>query len=201
MAPQERRGGRPVIGGDRRGRPAGSADSSARPVGPQVLAALERNLREQIAAEERLLAALQRQRVSVGRLAGRDLCHALEEASEAVAAVARLQAERRRLLEAWAGPAPGGSGAAAAVWEALLEGAPEERRGRLAALRERARSLAGRVARANGINRRLTERASAHFSSLLDTLAGGGNPTYAPHRRGCVAVSPTCGAALIDRVA
>jgi flagellar biosynthesis/type III secretory pathway chaperone len=177
----------------------------------RLAADLERNLREQITAQERLLASLERQRASVGRLAGEDLTRALEEASAAVNAIAQLQAERRGLLEAGVGtgPAKGGpaspaedTGApASAMWAAVLDRLPAASRDRLAALRRRARDLAERVARANGINRRLSERASAHFGGLLETLAGGGSATYAPRRRGCVAVGPSCASALIDRVA
>jgi len=217
----DRRGSRVPVPpeGARAGAPLPDAEACPPSGGPNWIAGLERNLRLQIEAEERLLSALDAQRESMRRLVPGALTRSLDAASAAVSDIAQLQTERRRLLGGVNGGPPASfdglgmprarrgaeedradGGEASSGWARVLERAPADARGRLASLRRRARDLAERVARTNGVNRRVTERARAHFAGLLETLAGGGSATYEP-RRGSVAVSPGSANALIDRVA
>lgn len=73
------------------------------PPGGTVFQHLERNLAEQVAAQEDLLAALERQRVSMGQLACERLRGTLDDAGALVQRIAGLVSERRRLLQATAG--------------------------------------------------------------------------------------------------
>ena len=168
------------------------------PLGSRVAGDLERNLRRVAGVGERLLRALQAQRESLCRLDAEGLSRAVAEAETAAGAIAQLRMERRRLL--------GGPAATDGVeggddrWETLLSGVAPDMRRRLVALRRRLDELARRIRRTNEVNRRIVERARAHFSGLLESILAGGGATYAPGK-GAVTVTPGAASGLVDRVA
>ena len=86
---------------------------------------LERNLRDQIAAEERLLAALDGQQEAMRRLDRDDLQAAIDETVSASTAVEAVAVERARLLGAGAEQVEGTAGRqtrpAARAWQRALE--------------------------------------------------------------------------------
>jgi hypothetical protein len=179
----------------------GTANSRA----PETaLAEWEQRLRAQIAASERLLAALERSRDSMGALAVDRMRATLAEVDVAARALEQALHRPQTASPGDAGsptvPPPADGRPQSKIQDPESEAAAHERIG---ALRARARHLAERIARANGVNRRIAERAGAHFGALLVAIAGGGGATYAPVLRGETRVAArTPGlSALVDRVA
>jgi len=181
----------------------GASGGPATDRGP-ILRRLEQNLAEQIGGQERLLAAIAAHRTAMGALDLVAMRRAMDEVAALVDVVRGTVAARARLFDEAGVPTPAPKTAPrdimAGAWAHVLRDAADADRRRIEALRQRARSLAARVERANRVNRAVNERALVHFESLLTTVAGGG-PTYARRGNGRVTVKAGGSAALIDRVA